>query len=158
MPTLSEAIVIAVGVAMITTAGGWVGSWIQSRRTRAQNRADDALASEKFATAAKTLIEPLRQEVVALRSQSNAQQTKIESQQRKIDRLQNTQKANIEHIEKLDRKIVYLTHGVGVLTRQITRAGLQPEWVYSDNEDGSSGRIVVDDAGDLDRSGSDGDA
>ena len=122
---------------MITTAGGWVGSWIQSRRTRAQNRADDATASEKFASAAKTLIEPLRQEVVALRIGSEAQQATIDKQQ---------------------RKIVYLTHGVGVLTRQITRAGLQPEWVYSDNEDGSSGRIVVDDAGDPDRSGSDGDA
>ncbi|HRF71779.1 MAG TPA: hypothetical protein PL117_03325 [Accumulibacter sp.] len=143
---------------MITTAGGWVGSWIQSRRTRAQNRADDATASEKFASAAKTLIEPLRQEVVALRIGSKAQQATIDKQQRTINRLEATQKANIAHIEKLDRKIVYLTHGVGVLTRQITRAGLQPEWVYSDNEDGSSGRIVVDDAGDPDRSGSDGDA
>lgn len=143
---------------MITTAGGWVGSWIQSRRTRTQNRADDATASEKFASAAKTLIEPLRQEVVALRSEATAQQATIEKQQRKINRLETTQKANIAHIEKLDRKIVYLTHGVGVLTRQITRAGLQPEWIYSEDDDGSSAALLGNHAGDPDRSGSDGDA
>lgn len=150
---------------MITTAGGWVGSWIQSRRTRTQNRADDATASEKFASAAKTLIEPLRQEVVALRTEAaalrneaTAQQTTIDKQQRKINRLETTQKANIAHIEKLDRKIVYLTHGVGVLTRQITRAGLQPEWVYSEDDDGSTVRSVGNHVGDLDRPGSDGDA
>lgn len=149
---------------MITTAGGWVGSWIQSRRTRAQTRADDATASEKFANAAKTMIEPLRLELSAVRSKADLQQVTIDAQQktinnqaRKINRLETTQQANIAHIEKLDRKIVYLTHGVGVLTRQITRAGLQPEWVYSEDDDGSSG-ILGNHSGDPDRSGSDGDA
>lgn len=165
MPTISEAVLIALGVAMITTAGGWVGSWIQSRRTRTQARVDDATAAEKFANAAKTMIEPMRVELAAVRVQTDTQQLTIDAQgktinaqQGTINKLERTQKANIEHINKLERKVVYLTHGVHVLTDQITQAGLTPEWVYSENGDANMGGSVDGHAADPDRSGSDGDA
>jgi len=91
----------------------------------------------------------LRQEVTALRFQTDAQLQQIERQESEIEalktsdaaktneigRLTRTQKANILHIEKLDRKVVYLTNGVGILTNQITKAGLTPEWTYSQDDE-----------------------
>lgn len=140
--SISEAAAIAFGVALIGALGGMVANWIQARRTPAQNRVDEASAAERLAAATKTLIEPLRQEVTALRFQTDAQLQVIEelkaSDKTKADeiaKLTRTQKANILHIEKLDRKVVYLTNGVGILTNQITKAGLTPEWTYSQDDE-----------------------
>jgi len=140
--SISEAAFIALGVAVIGALGGMVANWIQARRTPAQNRVDEASAAERLAAATKTLIEPLRQEVTALRFQTDAQLKVIERLEKsdaektdEISRLTRTQKANILHIEKLDRKVVYLTNGVGILTNQITKAGLTPEWTYSQDDE-----------------------
>ena len=147
--SLSEAAFIAFGVAVIGALGGMIASWINGRRSPAQNRVDEASATERLVAATKILIEPLRQEVTALRFQTDAQLQVIEQQNDKIDaleasdtakgdeiaKLQRTQKANILHIEKLDRKVVYLTNGVGILTSQITKAGLTPEWTYSQDDE-----------------------
>ncbi len=147
--SISEAAFIALGVALIGALGGMVANLIQSRRIPAQNRVDEASATERLAAATKILIEPLRQEVTALRFQADAQLRVIEKQETEIEalkvsdasktqeigRLTRTQKANILHIEKLDRKVVYLTNGVGILTGQITKAGLTPEWTYSQDDE-----------------------
>ena len=147
--TLSEAAFIALGVAVIGALGGMVANWIQARRTPAQNRVDEASAAERLASATKTLIEPMRQELKSLRFQADAQLQEIHRQNSKIEALEDsdvakteeinkltrTQKANILHIEKLDRKVVYLTNGVGILTNQITKAGLTPEWTYSQDDE-----------------------
>ncbi len=116
-------------VTTFLTAVGALGfSWFNWRNARNQPAKDSADAAESLSKAAAGLVQPLRDEIKLLRAQQakNVNEIACLTQGQEDLRADNARQSLV--IRRQDSRITALSAGVRILTDQIRRAGLHPEW------------------------------
>lgn len=126
-------------IAALGLLAGVLGAWLQSRRTPAQNHADESGAASELAEAANALIAPYRAEVETLRGKVATLETKQEINIARIGELE-AYKAQAEaqrramqgQIDNLLTERQEWKLGIYRLINQLTEMEIKPAWKPKD--------------------------